>query len=307
MQLTKRTGHLSLFIANLIFGLNTPISRTIIPDIVDPYALTFLRIAGSTILFWGISFFTKKEQIPWKDILMLFFASVFSIILNQVPYIQGLSMTSPIDASLVTSMLPIITMLLAALIIKEPVTWLKAIGVIVGASGALILILHSNNGSTKSGNMVGDLIIFSAASSFALYLTLFKKLISKYSPVTTMKWMFLFSAIVSFPVCRQGLIHTDFSTLDISVYLRIGFVVIFATFLAYLLIPLGQKTLRPTTLSMYNYLQPIVASFVAVILGMDTFGYEKILSTVLVFAGVYIVTQSKSRAQMEAEKETPNP
>ena len=301
MELTKNSGHLALFSANLIFGLNTPISRTIIPELIDPFSLTFLRLAGSTLLFWLLSLFFKKEHVPVKDIILLFFASIFGIVLNQVPYIAGLSMTSPIDASLVTSMLPIITMLLAALIIREPITWLKAIGVLVGASGAFILIMNSANGSGK-GNLTGDLIILSAALSFALYLTLFKKLISKYSPITTMKWMFLFATIMSYPVLRKSIAQTDFTSLDASVWLRIGYVVVFATFISYLLIPIGQKTIRPTTLSMYNYMQPIVASFVAVGLGMDTFGYEKIISTVLVFAGVYIVTQSKSRAQMELDR-----
>ena len=301
MELTKNSGHLALFSANLIFGLNTPISRTIIPELIDPFSLTFLRLAGSTFLFWLLSLFFKKEHVPVKDIILLFFASIFGIVLNQVPYIAGLSMTSPIDASLVTSMLPIITMLLAALIIREPITWLKAIGVLVGASGAFILIMNSTNGSGK-GNLTGDLIILSAALSFALYLTLFKKLISKYSPITTMKWMFLFATIMSYPVLRKSIAQTDFTSLDASVWLRIGYVVVFATFISYLLIPIGQKTIRPTTLSMYNYMQPIVASFVAVGLGMDTFGYEKIISTVLVFAGVYIVTQSKSRAQMELDR-----
>ena len=301
MQLTKKHGHIALFGANLIFGLNTPISRTIIPEIIEPFSLTFLRLAGSTLLFWIISFFVKKEKVPFKDIVMLFFASIFGIVLNQIPYITGLSMTSPIDASLVTSLLPIITMLLAALIIKEPVTWLKAIGVLVGASGAFILIMNSANHNGK-GSFTGDIMILMAASSYALYLTLFKNLISKYSSVTVMKWMFLFASLLSYPVLHKSVAQTDFTSLDTSVWLRIGYVVVFATFISYLLIPIGQKTIRPTTLSMYNYMQPVVASLVAVGLGMDTFGYEKIVSTVLVFAGVYIVTQSKSRAQMELEK-----
>jgi len=302
MALTKKHGHIALFTANLIFGLNTAISRTIIPDIVDPFTLTFFRLIGATVLFWIISLFTKKEPIPVKDLLLLLFASMFGIVLNQVPYISGLSMTSPIDASLVTSLLPILTMLLAAVLIKEPITWLKAIGVLVGASGAFILIMNSSN-AKGNGNLMGDLIILSASTSFAIYLTAFKKIISKYSPISTMKWMFLFATIISFPICRKSLIQTDFSSLDSTVWLRIAYVVVFATFISYILIPIGQKTLRPTTMSMYNYVQPIVASFLAVGLGMDTFGYEKIVSTLLVFAGVYIVTQSKSRSQVEQEKQ----
>src|SRR5665647_1289868 len=275
MENKKLTVHIALFSANVIFGINNPISRALMPEILSPFTLTFFRLAGGMLLFWMVSLFTKKEHVPPKDIFLLFLASFFALTLNQLPFFVGLSMTSPIDASIVVTMLPILTMILAAIIIKEPITLMKAVGVVVGASGAF---------------------------SFAIYLTVFKDLITRYSPVTLMKWMFLFATIVCWPFCYKPLMKTDFTLLSANTYWRIGYMVIFATFLGYLLIPIGQKVLRPTTLSMYNYVQPVVASLLAVAIGMDVFGYEKALSGILVFAGVYIVTQSKSRAQMEAEK-----
>lgn len=302
MENKKLHGHIALFAANIIFGMNTPISRSLMPEILHPNALTFLRLAGGMLLFWLASLFIKKEHVPAKDIMMLFFASLFALTLNQLPFFIGLSMTSPIDASIVVTMLPILTMILAAIFIKEPITWMKAIGVLVGASGALLLILTSEINHTGQSNFWGNIIVFLAVGSFAIYLTAFKNLITRYSPVTIMKWMFLFGAIVSFPFCYTPLAETDFSLLTTSTFWTIGYIVIFATFTGYLLIPIGQKVLRPTTLSMYNYMQPIVASLVAVFIGIDIFGMEKALSGVLVFSGVYIVTQSKSRAQLEAEK-----
>jgi len=199
-------------------------------------------------------------------------------------------------------MFPILTMILAAVIIKEPITLLKAVGVLVGASGALLLVFSSHTLHVGKSNFWGNIIVFGGVASFAIYLTVFKDVISRYSPVTVMKWMFLFGTISCFPFCYKPLMQTDFTLLTSGTYWRIGYVVIFATFLGYLLIPMGQKILRPTTLSMYNYVQPVVASFAAVFIGIDTFGMEKALSGVLVFAGVYIVTQSKSRVQLEAEK-----
>jgi drug/metabolite transporter (DMT)-like permease len=302
MENKKLTGHIALFSANIIFGMNTPISRTLMPEILSPYTLTFFRLAGGMLLFWIISLFVKKEKVPAKDILLLFFASLFSLILNQLPYFVGLSMTSPIDASIVVTMLPILTMILAAIFIKEPITLMKAIGVLVGASGALLLVFNSPVVSAGHSNFWGNIIVFGAVTSFAIYLTVFKNLITRYSPITVMKWMFLFGTIVGFPFCYEPLMATDFSLLTSGTFWRIGYMVIFATFFGYLLIPIGQKVLRPTTLSMYNYIQPIVASLLAVFIGIDTFGYEQALSGLLVFSGVYIVTQSKSRAQMEAEK-----
>ncbi|MEI8271336.1 MAG: EamA family transporter [Paludibacter sp.] len=303
MEKNKLSGHIAMFSANIIFGLNTPISRTLMPETLSPYTLTFFRLAGGLLLFWTASLFVKKEHVPPKDILLLFFASLFALTLNQLPYFIGLSLTSPIDASIVVTMLPIVTMILAALILKEPITLMKAVGVLVGASGALLLVFHSPTTHSENSNFWGNLIVFGAVSSFALYLTLFKELITRYSPVTVMKWMFLFGTIVCLPFCYKPIAQTDFSMLSSGTYWRVAYVVFFATFIGYLLIPIGQKELRPTTLSMYNYVQPVVASLVAVAIGIDIFGLEKALAGVLVFAGVYIVTQSKSKAQLDAEKE----
>ena len=303
MEKNKLSGHIAMFSANIIFGLNTTISRTLMPQILSPFTLTFLRLGGGLLLFWIASLFVKKEHVAAKDILLLFFASLFALTFNQLPYFIGLSLTSPIDASIVVTMLPILTMILAALILKEPITLMKAVGVIVGASGALLLIFHNTAVHTAESNLWGNIIVFCAVSSFALYLTLFKELINRYSAVTVMKWMFLFGTLVCTPFCYKSLVHTDFSVLSQSTYFRMSYVVVFATFFGYLLIPIGQKVLRPTTLSMYNYVQPVIASMVAVILGIDFFGFEKAVSAVLVFAGVYIVTQSKSKAQLDPERE----
>ncbi|MDR1879209.1 MAG: DMT family transporter [Bacteroidales bacterium] len=302
MEHKKMTGHIAVLGANIIFGLNTSVSRTLIPNEINPYLLTFIRMTGAMLLFWIVSLFIAREHVPVKDILLLFLASVFGVILNQIPFIAGLSLTSPIDASIVITLLPIMSMFLAAVILKEPVTFKKILGVVIGASGALLLIFSHKNLHTGNGNMVGNLMILFSVFSYSLYLSLFKKLISRYSPVTIMKWMFLFATVVAYPFCRKAVLQTDYSSLGTDVYLRIAYVVIFATFIAYLLIPIGQKALRPTTFSMYNYLQPVVASLIAVLLGMDVFGIEKILSGILVFAGVYFVTRSKSRAQIEMEK-----
>lgn len=298
----KLTGHIAIFTANIFFGLNNPLSRSIIPDSIDPYVLTFLRIAGGMILFWLASLLVKKEKVPVKDIFLFFIAAVFSITSNQIPFIVGLSMTTPIDASIVVTLLPILSMIFAAIFIKEPITLMKAIGVIVGASGALVLIFYSQGSRVGSGNLIGNLVVLAGVISFSLYITIFKNLISKYSPITSMKWLFLFGTLQSFPFCQNALFETNFSMIDNLVWLKIGYTIVFATFTGYILIAIGQKNLRPTTLSMYNYLQPIVAAIVAVTIGMDHFGFDKIISAVLVFSGVYIVTQSKSRAQLEAEK-----
>lgn len=302
MNQRKTTGHIALLFANIIFGVNNPIARFLMPDLLDPIALTFFRFLGGMLLFWIASVFVKREHVPFKDIVLLFFASIFGLTLNQLPFFIGLSMTSSIDASIVVTILPIITMILSAIFLKEPITQLKAIGVLVGASGALIIVFGGATEQVGSGNMLGNLIVFLAVIGFAIYLTMFKKLIDRYHPVTIMKWMFLFATITGLPFSYVNIIEANYAGLSTMSWISVGYVIVFATFLGYLLLPIGQKVLRPTTLSMYNYVQPIVASIVAVMMGIDKFGYHQGLSALLVFSGVYIVTQSKSRAQMEAER-----
>jgi drug/metabolite transporter (DMT)-like permease len=300
-------GHISLLIAYIIFGFNTPIAKEVLMDgEVSAVALTFYRFAGAALLFWIASLFTKKEHVNLRDLFMLFLASLFGIQINQMSFVIGLSSTSPIDASVITTIAPILTMLLAAFFLKEPITWKKAIGVFIGASGALLLILNSNTTERGGSSVTGNLLCILSSISFALYLTAFKKLILKYSPVTIMKWMFLFSTICCFPFCWGDVSQINYAELPVDMYLKIIYVVALATFVSYLLIPVGQKFLRPTIVSMYNYLQPIVSSLLAVILGLDVFGWVKGAAALLVFLGVYVVTKSKSYAQMEAEKQSQN-
>jgi drug/metabolite transporter (DMT)-like permease len=303
MEKTKRNAHLAIFIANLFFGLNIPISRSLMPDVIDPIALTYIRMLSGLALFWGSAFFVKTEKVPVKDLVLFFFAAFFALSVNQLSFYIGLSATSPIDASIVVTMLPIVSMLLAGLILKEPVTLKKAFGVLVGASGAIFLILSEGHSKLGSGNFSGNMIVFLAVTSFALYLTMFKNLISRYSSFTIMRWMFLFASIQSFPFCYNAISNVPFATLTGFEWLRITYIVFGATFIAYVLLAAGQRVLLPTTLSMYNYIQPIMASLVAIFVGLDTFGWKHFVSTALVFTGVYIVTQSKTRAQLELEKQ----
>ncbi|MFA6779863.1 MAG: DMT family transporter [Paludibacteraceae bacterium] len=291
----KYTGHLTMFVVNLIFGINTPITKTLMPDYFSAFSLNFFRVAGAGILFWCISSFVKEEKVTRSDLLLLFFAGMLGVVVNQFAFVKGLSLTTPINAAIIVTLTPIITMLLASLIQKEPITGLKIVGVVVGAIGALLIITTTNRATGGSSSMVGNILCLLSSLSYALYLTVFKKLINKHKPVTLMKWMFLFSTIIALPMCIGDLESIRWSAITASAYIRIGYVVILATFVTYMMIPVGQKMLRPTTLSMYNYLQPIVASLVAVYFGMDTFGWKNTFAAVLVFLGVYTVTQSKSK------------
>lgn len=288
--------------AETMWGLMAPIGKFVLSSaVITPLLMTDFRMIGAACLFWIASLFVKPEHVHHKDMLSLFFAALFGIVFNQGSYIFGLGMTSPINASIVTTSLPILTMVIAAIYLREPITGKKLLGVFMGAVGALLLILsgHPLSGG-QAGSIWGDLLCLFAQFSFSLYLVFFKGLIGKYSPITLMKWMFTYASICLIPFSYSEIVQLDWSLLDYKLIGGLVMVVFCATFISYLLIPIGQKSLRPTVTSMYNYLQPIVASIIAVIWGMDSFNVLKIIAVVLVFTGVFFVTQSKSRAQMEA-------
>ena len=279
----------------VIFGLLSPVSKALLDSgLISPAGLMMTRTTGAAAAFWTASLFVRREPVALRDRL--------GIVLNQGSFILGVSMTSPIDASVVTTTAPIFAMIIAALYLREPITGMKIAGVAIGAVGALMLILSSPAAASSGGGSVGgDLLCMFAQLSYATYFVVFKGLIGRYGPVTLMKWMFLFATLCWLPFGAEDFVSTRWQAFGWRNFAEVGFIVLGATFLTYLLLPVGQKNLRPTVGCMYNYLQPLVASLVAVLAGMDRFTTIKAAAVVLVFAGVYVVTRSKSKAQMDAE------
>ncbi len=294
----KGKGHLAMLGANIAWGLMSPLSKSIMMfGSIGYLSLVSFRLGGAAIAFWIASFFVKREKVPPRDLLLIFVASLFAIVFNQAIFITGVSMTSPINASIVTTFLPIITMVISAFYLKEPITFKKLLGVIVGGAGAVLIIVSSTQldaGSNSSNrNLLGIILVFLAQISYAIYFVFFKKFVEKYSPVTLMKWMFLFASLVYLPFGQAEFLHLDYSAIPFSVYRDIAFVVLGSTFFTYLMVPIGQKNLRPTVATMYNNVQPIVATIAAAIMGIDAFGPLKGIAIALVFIGVYIVNKSK--------------
>lgn len=292
--------------ANSMWGLMSPISKFImLTGTVSPLVVTDLRITGAMILFWIASLFQKTEHVSHKDLARLFGAALLGIVLNQGCFLFGVSLTSPGDASIITTSMPLWAMVLAALILKEPITGKKVLGIAAGATGALMLILGSNSAkasATATGNYAiwGDLLVLSAQFCYAMYIVVYKDFVNKYSLVTIMKWMFTYSFICVLPFSYSDLMSANWSALHVTEIAGLAFVVVGATFLSYMLIVVGQKHLRPTVAGMYNYVQPIVSCLVAVLWGMDSFNIIKGIAVVFIFGGVYLVTISRSRKEVEA-------
>ena len=278
-----------------MWGLMSPIAKMVfMSGLILPMILVDFRVCGAALLFWISSLFLPKEHVPLPDLLRLFGAGMLGILLNQGCFIFGVSLTTPGEASLVTTTMPMWVMLLAWIILHEPITYKKAGGILLGATGALILIL--GNGISLGGDnpALGDFIVLCAQFSYALYLTLYRNFIRHYSLVTLMKWMFLSASVVALCISMPSLITTQWTQIPWTVWAGIGFIVLGGTFFAYICIMIGQKTLRPTIVGMYNYVQPIVATISGIILGLDYFTVAKGLAILLIFSGVWLVTVSKA-------------
>ena len=306
-------GHASMLGANIMWGLMSPVSKTIMTGgAITPLVVTDLRVGGAMILFWIVSIIKKNEHVNPGDLVTLFFASLFAIVFNQGCFMFGVSLTSPGDASIITTSMPLWAMILAAFILKEPITGKKVLGIAFGAGGALLLILGSGqNDPTSSVNrntaIWGDLLVLFAQLCYAFYIVFYKDFVSRYSLVTIMKWMFTYSFICILPFSANDLMSAYWSDLRLTEIVGLAFIVVGATFISYMLIVVGQKRIRPTVAGMYNYIQPLVACIVAVCWGMDSFDITKTIAILLIFGGVYLVTSSRSRAEFEKYKNSSMP
>ena len=296
MKFANIKGHVAMLGANTMWGLMAPVAKMVMAaGLVSPLLMTHFRIVGAALLFWTASLFVPDEKVPPRDLLLLAGAAMLGILFNQGCYVFGVGYTSPGEASIITTTMPIWVMLLAAVILGEPITLKKVGGIVLGASGALILVLGSVGSGARGDNPVlGDLLVLTAQLSYALYLTFYRNFIRKYSVVTLMKWMFTFAAIALLPVSSGQLMSADWSEFTMREIAGVGYVVFFATFIAYICIMIGQKNLRPTLVGMYNYVQPIVASCVGMWLGLDSFNVSKVIAVALIFSGVFLVTISKA-------------
>ena len=297
MQNDKLLGHLAAAGAYVIFGFNLIFCKDIAGSgVVPPVVLFSLRAVGATALFWLVSLFLPRERVSGRDLLRIVLASFLGLFVTQLAFLAAIGMTTPIDAAVLGSLTPVYTMCFAFLFLGEPITGKKAGGVAVSLLGVLVLIYNSvhQTGAVDRTQPLGVLLMLVNGLSFAAYLGCFRPLIARYGVVTFMKWMFLFALLISLPFSWGGLMRLDVASITPKLGWEIGYLVVMATFVAYFLIPVGQKHLRPTLVSMYSYLQPIIAAALGIAIGMDRFTWQKALATALVFGGVLLVNKSRA-------------
>ena len=290
---TRNWALLGATFVSVIYGLTFTIAKDVMPIYVKPFGLILIRVLGACFLFWLVSFFTIKEKIEKKDFPRIFAAAIFGVVLNQLTFFKGLSYTSPISASVIMLTAPILVLILSTVLLKERIELKKIIGIIIGLIGTSILILYGKSVGNATNANWGNFLVFVNASSYAIYLILVKKIASKYSPLTFIKWIYTFGLLFVLPFGLEEFTEVNWNEIPTMIFFEIGYLVIFTTFFAYLINLSAIRYLKPTTLSVFIYLQPVFASIFAISLQKDELNMIKLISAFLIFVGVYLVTQKK--------------
>lgn len=280
-------------LVSLIYGLTFTIAKDVMPQYIMPFGFILLRVGGAVLLFWAVSFLGPKEKIARGDFPRIAAAALFGVAINMLTFFKGLSYTSPISASVIMVTTPIIVLILSAIIMKERMLKRKVFGIILGLIGTAFLILYGKSVGSATNASLGNLLVFINATAYGFYLIIVKKLMDKYNAFTFVKWIYTFGFIMVLPFGWNEFHAIEFATLPTDIIWKIGFVILFSTFFTYLLNLLSMRELKPTTVAVFIYLQPVFATIFAISLGKDELGWVKIIAAVLIFVGVYLVTQKK--------------
>ena len=295
MNQRKISAYLAAFGATLIYGLNHTIAKVIMPDYIGAYGFIMLRLLGAGLLFWLVSSFLPKERIETQDYFRLFFAALLGMCINMLMFFKGLELSPPINSGVIITISPIMVLVLSYFFLREPIGWLKTLGIFVGFAGAVTLTVFGAEKQVNAPNIpVGNALFLINSTSYAAYLIVMKPLTQKYHTITLMKWAFLIGFFLSFPVTVSEFLAVKWSILPFEVIWRMGFVVVGTSFLTYLFNVYALKILSATTVGVFIYLQPILTILYAVMTGNDVLDVVKIIATLLIFCGVYLVSLKKT-------------
>lgn len=288
-------AHLALFTANLIYGINYTVAKDVMPDFIQPLGFIFIRVSGAVLLFWFFYRFFFYEKVDRKDLFKLALCGLFGVAINQMLFFKGLNLTTPINAAVIMVTNPILVLIMGALLTTEQITKRKLLGIGVGALGALSLITYGGAVEMNSDHFWGNIMVLINAASYGVYLVLVKPLMQKYKPITVISWVFIFGFIYVIPFGWGEFQSVDWGAMPSNILWRVAFVVLGTTFMAYLLNIYGLKSLNPSTVSTYIYLQPVLASIIALLAGSDQLSFIKVAATITIFVGVYLVSVPKKR------------
>ncbi|MFB6306969.1 MAG: DMT family transporter [Flavobacteriales bacterium] len=285
-------GHFALLFANLIYGINYTVAKGVMPNHLQPFGFIFIRVVGACVLFWLLSgVIGVYNKIEKRDHLRLALCAFFGVAMNQMFFFNGLNITTPINAGIIMTLNPVMVLLIGSILIKERITMLKVIGILVGMSGAITLIVFKGEMQVAKSSALGDLFIFINATAFAVFLVISKPLMNKFHPFVVIRWVFLYGIIYVTPFGLPEMSEVNWGSFDTGIWISILYVVVCTTFLAYLLNIFALNKLNSSVVSSYIYLQPVFATIVAIIAGKDSLNLLKVISAILIFTGVYLVSK----------------
>ncbi len=284
-------SHLALLIVALIYGANYNIAKSVMPVYLQPFGFIALRVTGGLFLFVLTHRAFYREKIAnAKDYGYLALCGLFGVAINQLAFFKGLSLTSPVNASVIMTLSPVVVLLFSAVYLKEQITKVKALGVLFGGIGAALLIGGKDLGFSGE-TVLGDLLILLNATSYAIYLVLVKPMMARYQPVTVVRWVFTFGWLMVLPFGIEELSEVSFSVLPVSAWMAIAYVIAATTFAAYLLNAWAMKKVSSSIVGFYIYMQPVVATVITITLGHDELTLQKVLFSILIFLGTYLVSK----------------
>lgn len=285
---------LAALIATTIYGLNHTIAKGLMPTYIKPFGLILLRVVGASIMFWILSFWGPKERIEFKDWKRMFLCALFGMVINMLMFFKGLSLSTPINSAIIITIAPILIFIMSVLFIKEKINLTKYLGIGLGFSGALALILFGNEVKENAPNIpLGNMLFIVNSICYGIYLILVKPLTAKYHPYTLMKWLFLLAVFINLPVTYSEFVEVEWTSLPFEAIWKMTFVVVATTFLTYLLNIYALKQLKASTIGVFMYVQPVVGIAYAILTGSDSLNSIKILAGILIFGGVYLVTKNQ--------------
>ena len=288
-------GHISLLVAQVIYALNYSIAKGLMPVYMSPLAIVFSRILGAGLLFWLLSLFSKTQKVEPADMKKLMWLALFGVVINQVFFLYGLSITTPINSSIIMISNPIMVLIITLIVLKERVTVTKVSGLALALLGALMILSYRGNFELGSDTIAGDLMTLLNSASWAVFVVLTKPVMAKYNTTTVMRWVFLFGSIYIIPLGVTETLHTNWTDFTMHAVWALLFVVVATTFLAYYLNIYGLQQLSPNTVSAYIYLQPLLATLFAVIMGHDRLTPTKLFSGALIISGLYLITKKTKK------------
>jgi drug/metabolite transporter (DMT)-like permease len=279
-----------------LFGANYWIAKGLMPDHLLPMQIIFLRVSGTMVIAWIIQMSIKELRvlkIDRDDYPRLVLSSLLGVAINQMMFFTGLNHTTPVDAAIINSVNPILVLLFAAWLLKDKIGTSRLAGILLGAAGALILIIFGSPISLGSGHLNGNLFIMVNTASWSLYLVIAKPLMVKYNPLVLMRWIFTLGFIAVFPFTIKQAVAIDFVSFDSFTWFSILYIIVGTTFMAYFFITFSLKRLSASVVAYYTYLQPVLVAMIGIILFSELISWVKIASALLVFAGIYFVTRRK--------------